>query len=83
MKRTIRVRAGNGIKMPIHPTIAMDTSETHFTDSVEVDVVADHPFTRRCLRNGDLVEVKGTRPAAAGDTSPRSPETAPAKGRKE
>ena len=83
MKRTIRVRAGNGIKMPIHPAIAMDTAETHFTDSVEVQVVADHPFIRRCIRTGDLVEVKETRAASVGDASPRSSETAPAKGRKE
>jgi hypothetical protein len=66
-KKTIRVQAGKGLTMPIHPGIAMDTTERFFTDSVPVVVIADDRFVRKCLRNGDLVEVKEAWPAAADD----------------
>lgn len=74
MKKTIRVRAGKGLLMPIHPSIAMDTTERFFSDQVVVTVIADDRFVRKCLANGDLVEVKEASPAAA-EASRRTYET--------
>lgn len=57
MSKTIRVRAGNGLKMPLLPGLAVDTNLTEITDQDVVDVLSDNSFIRRCLRNGDLVAV--------------------------
>lgn len=78
MEKTFRVRAGDGREVTLLPTYAVDTNIRKLTDQ-DVVTVRDHYFTRRCLRNGDFVEVvepnmQATDPlftADAGDTPRR------------
>ena len=67
---TILVRAGKGLSMPLIPGLAVDTNLTVITDQDEVQVLADHSFVRRCLRNGDLVLVEASPPTSDATETP-------------
>ena len=71
MIKTISVRAGKGLTMPIPAGIGVDTNERRFTDGITVKVVADDRFVRRSLANGDLVEVKEAIPEPIDAEAPR------------
>jgi hypothetical protein len=55
-RQTIRVRAGNGLQIPLHPSIVIDSGLTVLTPETSVEVVINR-FVRNRLRNGDFVEV--------------------------
>lgn len=56
MKTTVRVRAGDGLLIPLPSDLAIDTTLTVLTPENAVEVLYNR-FTRRRLACGDFVEV--------------------------
>lgn len=59
--KKIKVKCAPGLVMPLRNsmkiTMVFDTSQKVFNDSDPVTANADHPFIRKRLLKGDLVEV--------------------------
>ena len=56
-KKTIKVRAGDGIKLPLPGGHAIDSNVTVLTPETPVEVIYDR-YTRGRLAAGDMVEVE-------------------------
>lgn len=74
MRKTkrIKVRAGDGLRMPILPGMAIDTPSRYFTPENVVEVYLT-AFVRKRLACGDLVEVVADAPKPKrADKAPKS-----------
>ena len=57
--KTLKVRAGNGIRMPLPESVIVDSAEKVLTDSNVIEVFAGS-FVRKRIKSGDMVEVKAS-----------------------
>jgi hypothetical protein len=58
--KTVRVRAGAGLSIPLPGNLAVDTGITVLTPETSVDVI-HNLFTRRRLASGDFVLDEGAK----------------------
>lgn len=63
-KQTIKVRAGDGIEIPLPGDLAIDTTITRLTSNTVVEVKLNS-YTRKRLASGDYVEVTDEKPPKA------------------
>lgn len=64
-KQTIKVRAGDGIMIPLPTDLAIDTTVAMLTPDTVVEVKLNS-YTRKRLTAGDFVEVKAKEPVKEG-----------------
>lgn len=61
--KTVTVRAGAGLRLPLAPGITVNSSLRWLTEDDAVEVVFNS-FTRKRLRAKDMVEIKQTKKKA-------------------
>lgn len=69
MRKTIRVRAGDGLSIPLPSNLTVDSGVTVLTPETDVEVL-HNLYTRKRLASGDFVD---TTPEGERDTTDEQP----------